>query len=77
MPTNTYTGTHEGQHYSSLYPNLYRVQFRARIGWREYDVDRVVPAIDAAHARQRAASGGMTVYGAIDVEHVGTLDKEE
>lgn len=76
MPAVTqYEGIFEGAHYSSLYPHLFRVRFNGRIAGRSYDVDKIVSAADEHHARQRAASGGMTVYGGIDVEQVYSLSQ--
>lgn len=70
-----YVGDHEGTHWSSLYRNLYRVQYRARIAGRDHNVDKIVSAMDEHHARERQQrSSGATVYGAITVEHVHTLE---
>lgn len=71
----TYAGTYDAQSLSSLYPNVYRVQYDAMIGSRQLNVDKIVTAIDEDHARERVhRSSGSTVYGAITVEHVATLD---
>lgn len=65
-----YIGTHDGTEYKSLYPRLYRVSYRQYIAGRTYDVDRVVSAIDASHARARQTGD---IRGGIDVEHVADL----
>ena len=70
----TYSGTHDGQHYSSLYPNLYRVRFVQVIAGRRYDVDKIITAGSAAHARARCTGD---IRGGIEVAAVGQLRRDE
>lgn len=68
----TYEGTYNGQHYSSIHPHLYRVKYRAQIGGRIMDVDKIMTAGHEYDCRVRLR--GVDIRGGISVERVGTLD---
>lgn len=69
-----YEGQHEGRTFKSLYPKLYRVQHRAQVGNRQYDVNKVIGALDEHHARAQAGtSHGSSIRGPVKVTHVATL----